>query len=76
MAADWRRPSVYLDAGVRAGISSLAQLGDAVTARGVQQLRADLESGAWQQRNEDVLALDEYDGGYRLVIAGPPSHSV
>ena len=75
MAAYWRRPEAYLDPGVRAGISSLAQLGDAVLAPGLARLRADLDSGAWQRRYGDVLALDEFDGGYRLVIAGPPLHS-
>jgi SAM-dependent methyltransferase len=70
MAAYWRRPDAYLDADVRAGISSLAQLGDAATAGGVERLAADLESGAWHDRHAELLELDEYDGGYRLIIAG------
>jgi SAM-dependent methyltransferase len=70
MAAYWRRPDAYLDAGVRAGISSFAQLGDAATADGVERLRADLESGAWHERHAGLLALDEFDGGYRLIVAG------
>ena len=70
LAAYWRRPDAYLDAGVRAGISSLAQLGEAVTAPGLARLRADLESGAWRERHAALLELDELDAGYRLVVAG------
>jgi SAM-dependent methyltransferase len=69
MAAYWRRPDAYLDPGVRAGISSLAQLGDAVVGPGADRLRADLESGAWHERHGALLDLDEFDGGYRLVVA-------
>jgi hypothetical protein len=32
-------------------------------------LRRDLETGAWDRRYADLLALDEYDAGYRLVVA-------
>jgi SAM-dependent methyltransferase len=69
-AAYWRRPDAYLDPAVRAGISSLAQLDEAATAPGLARLRADLESGAWYERHAALLDLDEYDGGYRLFIAG------
>jgi SAM-dependent methyltransferase len=68
-AAYWRRPHAYLDPTVRAGISSLAQLDEAATAPGLARLRADLESGAWHERHAELLGLDEYDGGYRLVVA-------
>jgi hypothetical protein len=30
----------------------------------------DLAFGAWQERHADLLALDEVDLGYRLLIAG------
>ena len=68
-AAYWRRPEAYLDPSVRAAISGLALLDDASTERMVVQLRADIESGAWHERHADLLELDEYDAGYRLVIA-------
>jgi hypothetical protein len=32
-------------------------------------LRRDLETGDWERRYAKLLALDEYDAGYRLVIA-------
>jgi SAM-dependent methyltransferase len=69
-AAYWRRPGAYLDPAVRAGISSLAQLEERATAPGLARLRADLESGAWHDRHAELLDLDEYDGGYRLIVAG------
>lgn len=69
-AAYWRRPEAYLDPAIRAGISSLAQLDDGLAGAGLARLRGDLESGAWHDRHADLLGLDEYDGGYRLIVAG------
>src|ERR1700722_24487 len=43
--AYWRRPEAYLDPVVRAGMSLLAQPGDAVLAGGLRRLAADLASG-------------------------------
>jgi hypothetical protein len=34
----------------------------------LDRLAADLASGAWQARNGELLAMDERDFGYRLVI--------
>lgn len=67
--AYWRRPEAYLDADVRASISSLAVLDDAQLEPGLTRLRAELESGAWHEAHADLLALDEVDLGYRLVIS-------
>jgi SAM-dependent methyltransferase len=75
MAAYWHRPEAYLDAEVRAGISSFALLDDEVLAPGLGRLRADLESGAWHERNAAMLRREEIDAGYRLLVAGPPLHS-
>jgi SAM-dependent methyltransferase len=68
-AAYWRRPGAYLDAEVRGSISGLALLENGTAERAMRQLRADLESGAWHERNAELLELDELDVGYRLVIA-------
>lgn len=68
-AAFWRRPEAYLDPVVRAGMSVLAQPGEAVTAPGTARLAADLASGAWRERHADLLELDELDCGYRLLVA-------
>jgi len=68
-AGYWRRPEAYLDAGARAAISGLALLPDDVIDRMVTSLREDLASGVWKERHADLLALDAYDCGYRLVVA-------
>jgi SAM-dependent methyltransferase len=68
--AYWRRPEAYLEPEVRASVSVLSLLEPDVIGRATAQLKADLRSGRWHERNRDVLDLDEFDGGYRLVIAG------
>lgn len=67
LCAYWRRPAAYLDARVRAAISSFWALGDCSEVWA--QLDADLKSGAWAQRYGDLLEQAEYDAGYRLVVA-------
>ena len=68
-AAHWRRPDAYLDPTVRAGVSVFPRLPEAVVARAVERLRADLASGAWHERNRELLELDELDLGFRLLVA-------
>lgn len=68
-AAYWRRPERYLDPGVRASISGLALLDPTVVDRMVTELGDDLARGRWHERHGDLLDLDSYDHGYRLVIA-------
>jgi SAM-dependent methyltransferase len=70
LMAYWRRPEAYLDPLVRANISVFSQLPPAEIAAMDGALRADLESGAWAQRNAAILGLDELDLGYRLLVAG------
>jgi len=68
-AAYWRRPEAYLDPVVRAGISMLAQTGDEVLRPGLDRLAADLESGRWHHRHQDLLRRENFDAGYRLLVA-------
>ena len=68
-AAFWRRPQMYLQPDVRAGISVLARLGEAALTEGLAALARDLETGAWAARHRHLLALPELDVGYRLVVA-------
>ena len=68
LAAYWRRPEAYLDPNVRAGISGFALLNQDVVARGVAHLKADLESGVWEQRFGHVRQLDTLDVCYRLLV--------
>jgi SAM-dependent methyltransferase len=70
MGAFWCRPEAYLDPCVRANASGLALADPAVIARGVQRLEADLNSGAWQRRHDDLSTQDSIDLGYRLLISG------
>lgn len=67
--AYWRRPAAYLDARIRSGSSSFWALGDAAKP-GLERLARDLDSGEWAKRYADIAARDDYDAGYRLVIAG------
>jgi SAM-dependent methyltransferase len=70
-AAWWRRPEAYLDERVRAAISGIARLPAADVDPGIERLRRDLADGSWHRRHADLLALDAFDAGYRLVIARP-----
>ncbi len=63
--AYWRRPAAYLDPRIRAAMSSFWTLG--TVAEGLRKLAGDLDTGVWAQRNADLLDLDAYDVGYRLV---------
>lgn len=67
--AYWRRPEAYLDRAVRAGISVFSRLEPSEIDDALARLAADLESGAWHRRNRELLALEELDLGYRLVVA-------
>jgi SAM-dependent methyltransferase len=68
-AAFWRRPEAYLDPTVRSGISMLAQTGDTSLQPGLDRLATDLESGRWHERHRDLLEREDFDAGYRLLIA-------
>ena len=65
----WRRPEWYLDPDARHAISGFARQPHEVAQRVVDALRADLEDRTWQRRYASLLELDEFDLGYRLLIA-------
>nr|WP_089922250.1 class I SAM-dependent methyltransferase [Lentzea albida] len=67
--AHWRRPAAYLDPGVRRACSALAQTDPVAVERGISRLRADLETGRWHERHQDLLGLDSWDAGFRLVVS-------
>jgi SAM-dependent methyltransferase len=66
LSAYWRRPAAYLDARIRAAMSSFWAVGDVSEA--LSRLEKDLESGDWARRYSELLRLDECDCGYRLVV--------
>jgi hypothetical protein len=47
----------------------LAQTGDTALRPGLDRLAADLESGRWHERHHDLLEREDFDAGYRLLIA-------
>lgn len=69
-AAYWRRPEAFLVPAVRASISGLALLDQRLVDSAVARLSADLESGAWAAKHAELLASQELDCGYRLVVQG------
>lgn len=65
--AYWRRPEAYLDPRIRSGSSSFWTIGNAET--GLRRLSDDIQTGDWDRRYGHLRTLEEYDAGYRLVIA-------
>jgi SAM-dependent methyltransferase len=68
LAAYWRRPESYLDPNVRAGMSGFTLLNQDVVRQGLAHLKADLESGVWEQRFGHVRRLDVLDVCYRMLV--------
>ncbi|TCO50907.1 class I SAM-dependent methyltransferase [Actinocrispum wychmicini] len=68
--AYWRRPAAYLAPQVRFTCSALAQAPAGAVSRGLARLREDLSSGRWRHRHQDLLELDEWDAGFRLIVSG------
>lgn len=66
LGAYWRRPSAYLDVGVRSSISAFWRIGEICS--GFDRLQADIESGRWAVANADILQLEQLDLGYRLIV--------
>jgi len=66
LGAHWRRPSRYLDPGVRGAISAFGKLPD--VDAGLSRLRSDLADGTWERRHGHLLSRTELDLGYRLVV--------
>jgi SAM-dependent methyltransferase len=69
LGAYWRRPEAYLDAAVRDGISSFAQLPSEQTRQGLARLANDLSSGRWEARHGALRERESLDLGYRLLVA-------
>lgn len=69
--AFYARPEAFLDPRVREAQSWWAFASPAGVRRGLDRLRADLESGAWDERFGHLRAQDEFDGALRLIVAHP-----
>jgi hypothetical protein len=69
--AYFARPERFLDDAVRRSQSSWTFVEPAVQERAVARLRADLASGAWDERYGALRTQSELDGSLRLVVAAP-----
>jgi SAM-dependent methyltransferase len=68
----WDRPELHLDRELRRGSSGWQVMGATEleqAERGIERLRADLESGAWDERNGHLREAAELDVGLRLLVA-------
>jgi SAM-dependent methyltransferase len=69
LCAFWKRPLAYLDETVRANISTFALVDAATLAIALERLEQDVTDGTWAERNADLIARDDADLGYRLLVA-------
>jgi SAM-dependent methyltransferase len=69
----WDRPELHLDPEVRRASSVWHLMGAEETESGLAALRADLESGAWDERHGHLRTAPELDVGLRLLTAAPSS---
>jgi SAM-dependent methyltransferase len=63
----WDRPELHLDAETRLGSSVWHGMAPAEIEPGLAALRADLESGAWDERHGNLRSAPELDVGLRLL---------
>jgi hypothetical protein len=70
LGAYWKRPSEYLDPGVRASISTFSKVRD--PGDGLGRLQTDIGSGVWARRHSALQGVDELDLGYRILTAHRP----
>lgn len=66
-SALWDRPEMFLDPAVLRASSLWHSLPPAAIERGQRRLRADLESGRWDERHGHLRTLPELDIGLRLI---------
>ena len=67
--AYWARPEAYLNPAIRAGMSSMQTLDQALVESRMARLAEDLASGAWDDKHGYLRELDELDLGYRLLVS-------
>lgn len=68
-SAYWGRPEAILDPAVRQASSNWHGISAEATERGLEALRADLESGTWDERYGHLRTATELDVGLRLIVA-------
>jgi hypothetical protein len=73
LEAFYGRPEQLLDESVRRAQSAWSFIDAEATARSIDHLRADLQSGEWDRRYGALRTQPEYLGSLRLLVAHPPS---
>ena len=68
--AYFARPEAFLDEATRRSQSAWGFVDDGVEDRFVEHLRADLESGAWDERYGSLRNQEIFEGSLRLVVQG------
>ena len=66
-SALWDRPELFLDPDLLRSSSLWHHLSPATIERGQERLRADLQSGAWDERHGHLRSQPELDIGLRLI---------
>lgn len=66
-ASFWKRPRAYLNPEVRQSTSPFSKITN--LDKGLHQLESDLASGAWKEKNQELLNLSSTDCGYILITA-------
>jgi ubiquinone/menaquinone biosynthesis C-methylase UbiE len=69
LAACWKRPELYLQPEVRAGMSGFMLASKDEVASGLEHLTIDINDGTWQHKFGGVLNWESFDAGYRFVVA-------
>ena len=67
--AYYARPEAFLDPDVRSAQSGWAHVEPDAVERGIQRLRTDLASGAWDAAHGHLRAEPERTGAVRLIVA-------
>ena len=67
--AFYGRPEALLDPAVRNAQSAWSFVDDEAQARFVARLRADLDSGAWDERHGHLRTQPEFEGSIRILTA-------
>jgi SAM-dependent methyltransferase len=65
----WAHPERVLDEQARNATSGFVRMDASVVERVVQDVRHDLESGAWDKKHGHLRTLDAFDAGLRLVVS-------
>lgn len=68
-SALWDRPELFLEPATLRASSLWHRLSPEVVERGQERLRADLESGRWDEAHGQLRTLPELDIGLRLIVA-------